>query len=129
MFSRGIPRAKVGAALKASDLDAGKPELEALMRAGLGPGLKASGFGGASILGLAGISVAIAKSGSGGVPGIDGVDPGRADVTTYEYNGVGLIPGATVEALNLGTDAVGGNKWLILLKCFGVWWVIFESCS
>lgn len=128
MFGRNLPRARPGATLKASDLDAAKPDVEAFARLRAGPGLAQQALGGSPLLRLAGVQVAIARSGAGGIVALSGATPGSGAVTRYEFDGTSLVAGAADTAYNLGTGAVGGNKWLILLRCFGVWWVIFESC-
>lgn len=76
------------------------------------------------------LGVAIAQSGGSGIPARSSATPGNAVVTIQQFNGTALSASSqTVTAYNLSASAVGATKYLVLLKIWSRWWVIWEDCG
>lgn len=75
----------------------------------------------------------VCKTGSAGVPARNGNTPGTATVDVYRVAAGGSTlegAGFAVTAYNLAAEAVGENKWIMVLQdLFGQHWVVWEECE
>lgn len=68
----------------------------------------------------------IAKSGPHGIPGRTDT-PGKAEVTTFKFDGTNLIETGRETAFNLATWAVKPDAWLMLKDIDGYLFAVFED--
>lgn len=70
----------------------------------------------------------IAKSGPTGIPARTEGTPGKAEVTTYKFDGTNLVETGRVMAFNLASGPIQPNAWLMLKDNDGHLFAIFEDC-
>jgi hypothetical protein len=132
MFGRGFEQQRKGGAIKASTINAGLRAASDLLKLRTGPGLDLKWLAGIPLLSLDGdasVAVRVAKA-PAPIPARAGDQLGSGTAATYRIGGGGELEatGAEVEAWNLSSGAVAAGVYLILLRVFGRWLVIWEDC-